>query len=381
MTDEEKHWDAIKKNAHIERKRKRDEYRAVRAKRAKMFNRAISLIIVIAAVIGGISLYLMAQKNQKKAEFTFAYQDRVADAASIIAVEKGYFKDEGLAIIPRMFSSGPECTEALTSGSAEFGTMGDTTGIIVSAKRGNSFKIVCSHGGGEHRHRIIVSNGSAINSISDMEGKRIGVKKGTSTHGGLLLFAKKHGLSINNAIVDMSPSLQLTALAAGELDAIVASEPTPSQAEAGGYGHELATLGELHNTYPILLVVNSNFAEEHSEIVVKILKALIRARDFIKNNPERAAKIQSNITGLDAAIIKNAMSFHYYDVNMNDETRNSLRSMAEFLKRIGRINELPKFDKVIDGAYLKQVSEAPRVETRGFSFNLQPFPPPREAVS
>ena len=326
----------------------------------KIINSAIVLIMGIAAMIGAIGVYFMTQKDKEELGFTFAYQDRVADAASIIAIEKGYLEDEGLTIIPRMFTSGPECTEALTSGSAEFGTMGDTTGIIVTARRGDAFKIVCSHGGGEHRHRIIVSSNSAINSFSDMERKRIGVKKGTSTHGGLLLFAKKHGLSINNAIVDMSPSLQLTALAAGELDAIVASEPTPSQAEAGGYGHELATLAGLRNTYPILLVVSSSFAEEHPGIIVKMLKALTRAREFIDSNPDESAKIQSRITGLDPAIIKKAMGFHYYDVTMNDETKRSLKSMAEFLRSIGRIDKLPKFDKIIDETYLEQIDKPSR---------------------
>jgi ABC-type nitrate/sulfonate/bicarbonate transport system substrate-binding protein len=357
MPIEEGHGGSSTRKPPTGSKQSREVYRAARAKRMKIINRALLVIFGIAAMIGGIGVYFMTQRHEAELGFTFAYQDRVADAASIIAIEKGYLEDEGLAIIPRMFSSGPECTEALTSGNAEFGTMGDTTGIIVGARRGDAFKIVCSHGGGEHRHRIIVSRGSAINSFSDLEGGRIGVKKGTSTHGGLLLFAKKHGLKINSAILDMSPSLQLTALAAGELDAIVSSEPTPSQAEAGGYGHELATLGDLQNTYPILLVVSSSFAEEHSGMIVRMLRALMRATEFIKRNPDEAAKIQSRITGLDAAIIKKAMGFHYYDVTMNDETKRSLKSMAEFLRDIGRIRELPKFDEFIDETYLKQINK------------------------
>ena len=275
MTGEKGNSDPMEKRSFIERKRMRDEFRARRAKRTKTIRIAIIFMIVIAALSGGISVYRTTQKNQNNTKFTFAYQDRVVDAASIVAVEKGYFEDEGLSIVPRIFTSGPECTEALTSGNAEFGTMGDTTGIILSVRRGKSFKIVCSHGGGKHRHRIIVSKGSGIETISDLETKKIGVKKGTSTHGGLLLFAEKHGLNLREEIVDMPPSLQLTALAAGEVDAIVASEPTPSQAEAGEYGYQLATLGGLQNTYPILLAVNRRFAEDHPEVVSKVLKALM----------------------------------------------------------------------------------------------------------
>ena len=300
----------------------------------------ISLLFCCIAVC----LLTAACTDTKKGEFTFAYQDRVVDAVSIVAVEKGFFREEGLALIPRMFSSGPECMEAFTSGSAVFGTMGDETAIIVCSKNAASFRIACSLGNGEHR----VANNAAITKISDLEGRRIGVKKGTSTHGGLVQFEKRHGLDLNDELVDMSPSLQLTALAAGELGAIVASEPTPSQAEARGYGRELATLGGLNNTYPVLLVVNSNFAMQNPEIVFSVIRGLARAEVYIKDHFDEAAEILSHITGLNVAVVTKAMGYHRYGVILNDEIVDGLRSTAIFLKEIGNITELPDFDRVID---------------------------------
>ncbi|MEQ8976252.1 MAG: ABC transporter substrate-binding protein [Coleofasciculus sp. C1-SOL-03] len=308
---------------------------------------------VVAVIIVGIRFLLGTPQSQQQLKINYAYQDRVADAASIIAFEKGFFQAEGLTITPQIFSSGPETTEALISGSADFGTMGDTTAIIVTAQRGDSFKIIGSHGGGEHRHRIIVANTSNINEINDLIGKRIGVKKGTSTHGGLMLLANKHSLDLADEIIDMAPSLQLTALAAGEVDAIVASEPTPSQAEANGYGNELATLGELNNTYPIFLVVNSNFAQQYPEIVVNVIRALIKAEDYINNHRDEVAEIQGNLTGLSPPIIKNAMKFHYYNFGLSQETLTSLLSTAKFLQELGRIEQLPNFDTAIDQSFLE----------------------------
>ena len=318
-------------------------------------NRNVFLfILTVIPVFIGIWLSTTACTDAKKGECIFVYQDRVADAISIIAVEKGFFKEQGLSLVLKRFSSGPECMEALISGSADFGTMGDTTAIIVSSKKGDSFKIACSLGGGEHRHRIIVSNTGGINNIADLEGKRIGVKKGTSTHGGLMQFAGAHGIDLNDEMVDMSPSLQLTALATGALDAIVASEPTPSQAEAGGYGRELATLGHLNNTYPVLLVVRSSFAKQNPEDVVRVIRTLANAKDFIDYHFDEAVEILSRITGLDRPVIKKAMRSHCYGVTLNDETVDSLKSMSNFLKGIGRISEIPDFDEVIDKSYLER---------------------------
>ena len=318
------------------------------------FTTTSMVVFLVAAACFGLCFFGASCTDTKRKEFIYAYQDRVVDAVSIIAVEKVFFRQEGLSLIPRMFSSGPECMEALISGSAAFGTMGDETAIIVGSKKGDSFKIVCALGNGEHRHRIIVSNNSGITKIADLEGRRIGVKKGTSTHGGLVQFEKRHGIDINDEMVELPPSLQLTALVAGEIDAIAASEPTPSQAEAGGYGRELATLGNLNNTYPVLLVVNSDFAKRNPEIVAGVIRALARAEAYIKDHFDESAMIISHITGLNAEVTKKAMGYHRYGVILDDETVDGLRATSNFLKEIGNITELPDFDRVVDRSYMER---------------------------
>jgi aliphatic sulfonates family ABC transporter substrate-binding protein len=316
------------------------------------------MLVLLMGVIFALSSVSCSQdeKSNKNPVVTFAYQDRVADAASIIAVKKGFFADEGLDIRPMIFSSGPACTEALTYGNADFGTMGDTT-AIVTASKGHGFRIIASHGGGEHRHRLLVARESGIKTLQDLEGKRIGVKKGTSTHGGLELLARQEGLDLRDEIIDISPRDQLLALAAGELDAIVASEPTPSKAEADGYGHELITLGGLGNSYPIFLLVNSKFAASHQDVVDKMLKGLQKATTFIAEHPEEAVAIQAAQSGLAPEVINKAMSYHHYGLSLDTSVQDSLMVTADFLLDIGKINHIPAWNEVIDPFYLQKLKE------------------------
>ncbi|MCD6537931.1 ABC transporter substrate-binding protein [Candidatus Bathyarchaeota archaeon] len=313
-----------------------------------------TIIILILAATGYFLYQRYIMPKASSVEFVFAYQDRVADLASIVAVKLRYFEDEGLnGVRAMMFHSGPACVEALVYGKADFGTMGDTTAILIAASK-QPLKIIATHGGGENRHRIIARYGSGIRSIEDLVGKKIAVKKGTSTHGGLMLLAEKYGLDLDPYLIDLDPSSQLTALASGAVDAIVASEPTPSIAEYKKYGYEVATLGGLNNTYPILLVVRSEFAERHPEVVVKVLRALIRASRFIHEHPADAAGILANITGIPVEAVMKAMKYHYYNVTMDPRTVESLESMAKFLRDIGKIEETPDFRRVIDTSYLKE---------------------------
>lgn len=325
-------------------------------KEMKKKSRATWLLILLAVVmtaLGGISCS-RDKRGDEKVAVTFAYQDRVADAASIIAVKKGFFAEEGLEIKPLIFSSGPACTEALTYGNADFGTMGDTTAIITTSK-GSGFTIIGSHGGGEQRHRLMVAKDSPIKTIHDLEGKRLGVKKGTSTHGGLELLARKEGLDLGDEIIDLAPRDQLLALATGELDGIVASEPTPSKAEADGYGRELTTLGGLGNTYPIFILVNSKFAASHPNVVAKMIKGLSRATAFIEDHPEEAVAIQAAQSGLAPEVIRKAMAYHHYGLSLDDNVQGSLAITAEFLWDIGKIERVPAWGEAIDPRYLQKL--------------------------
>jgi sulfonate transport system substrate-binding protein len=282
----------------------------------------------------------------------FAYQDRVADAVSMIAVEEGFFRDEGLDVKPFVFSSGPACSETLLSGSADIGTMGDTTAVIAVAR--SPVKIIASHGGGEHRHRIIVAADSPIRAPADLAGRSVAVKKGTSTYGGLLAWADSLHLDLSKVkVTDMRPEDMADALLSGAIDAIVASEPTPSVVEERG-GRELATLGGLGNTYPILLVARAEFLADHSEAVRRFLRAMDRAASFIADDPEEAAAIVARKTGLSQATTERAMAHHYYGLQLDDTAMASLQRIADFLVAQKTLDSPPSLPAAVDDRYLPE---------------------------
>jgi len=260
-----------------------------------------------------------------------AYQDRIADAVSIVAIANDYFREEGLMVKGLRFSSGPACSEALYSGSADVGTMGDTTAIIATARKA-PVTIVASHGGGEHRHRIVVAASSAADSISDLKGKRVAVKKGTSTYGGLLAYLVANGMRQDSLkLMDMRPSDMIDALSSGSIDAIVASEPTPSLAEQRG-GRVLATLGGLGNSYPILLMMREEFLRERPDAAARFLKAMSKAAAFINNSPDEATVLLSKVTGLAPDVVAVSLKLHSYAVGLDAATEASLTATARFLQ-------------------------------------------------
>lgn len=328
-------------------------------KRRQLLHESLAAAFVL--LVGAVGCGRRGAKNRAYAPgraesvaIRFSYQDRVADLVSIVADRKGFFAREGIGVSTSRFSNGPACSEALYSGSADVGTMGDTTAVI-AAVRAAPVVIVASHGGGENRHRIIVRKAADIADVSHLVGKRVAVKKGTSTYGGLLAFLAANRLDSSRVkIIDMRPSDMPEALAAGSVDAIVASEPTPSLAEARG-GRELATLGGLGSSYPICLVMRKQFLQARPEAAVAFLRAMVTAAAWVNGHPGEAADLLAGATGLSREVAVRAMSYHTFAVGLGPDVMKSLRAAGQFLLKQHAIGRPPDLEAAVDRSVLNKV--------------------------
>lgn len=297
-------------------------------------------------------LTLCVQPSSAADPLRFAYQNRIGDAISVVAVAKNLFSAEGVPVQAVLFNNGPACSEALFTGAVDIATMGDTA-AVVAVSRTTDLRIIASHGSGETRHRIMVGRNSLIRQATDLREKRLAVKKGTSTHGGLLLFLSAKGISpAELKLVELDPAIMPDALAAGSVDAMVASEPTPSLVEQKG-ARELASLGGLGNSYPLLLLAKTGTIQKRDDEIRRFVSALARAEQFIRRHPEETAALLAKETGLSPALARKAMQRHSYKLQLDKTTRTSLEATALFLKDHKKISHLPTIERVIERRYLK----------------------------
>ncbi|MGE4560289.1 MAG: ABC transporter substrate-binding protein [Desulfobulbus sp.] len=315
----------------------------------KILNTLLWFCLLIPVVLGLPAVGVQAGETPV---LRFAYQDRIGSVLPLIAVHNGLFAEEGVRIKPLRFSNGPACAEALYTGAADIGAMGDTAAIIMTVRSPN-FVIIGSHATGEHRHRIMIRKNAALRTLVDLKGKRIGVKKGTSTHGGLLAALDKAGISPEAVtLVDLPPSTMVDALQAGSIDAFAASEPTPTVAEQRG-ARQLLTLGGLGNDYPILLLADRKVTQRDPSLMRGFIRALRKAQQFAQEHPEETAALVAKETGLPLEATRRAMQRHTFRLCLDQPVVESLQQTARFLVGQHLIDHGPDWAVVLDRDYVE----------------------------
>lgn len=306
------------------------------------YARRVAAAVFLAALLS--NLLCSCSRNPAESEgkpIRFAYQNRIGSAIPVIAIEKGFFAANGLEVEAYPFNSGPACAETLYTGAVDIAAMGDSTALI-SLARNTKLCVLTSHASGEHRHRLMVGGNAPYTDIASLQGKRIAVKKGTSTYGGLLKYLEANALAPGDFdLVNLKPATMPEALSSGSVDAFAASEPTTSLAQMHG-AHELATFGNLGNNYPIMILTGGEFSCARPEEMEKFLSALHDAEAFIRANYSSAVAIMARKLNMPHETTARAMQRHDFTLRLDRTTMASLRNTAEFLHAEGVINAVPQ---------------------------------------
>jgi sulfonate transport system substrate-binding protein len=129
------------------------------------------------------------------------------------------------------FTSGPPLLEAASAGAIDIGSVGNTPPIFAAAANAK-VSVVSVAKGNVESDALLVPSGSPLHNVSDLRGKTIGVAKGSSAHGQILLTLRKAGLSTRDVKLSfLQPSEAYAAFNQHQIDAWATWDPYTSQAE------------------------------------------------------------------------------------------------------------------------------------------------------
>jgi len=248
-----------------------------------------------------------------------------------IAIERGYFKAQGIDAEMVYFDSAQPIAVAVASGDVQFGTAGMSAGFYTLASHGQLRLIASSVGDapGFFNLAYVVSNkawDSGLKTPADLKGHTIAVTQvGTSLHYAIGGAAKRYGFGINDVTVKplQSNTNVLSALSGGTVDAaVMPGSPILPPIQKG----EIKLLAWVADVAPNPLgsatFASTKETNEHGDTVKRFLIAYRHAmKDFHdaftdangkrKDGPTAPAilDIMSRFTGVSPAAIEKAIPY------------------------------------------------------------------------
>jgi ABC-type nitrate/sulfonate/bicarbonate transport system substrate-binding protein len=215
-----------------------------------------------------------------------------------IGVDQGLFREEGIDLTVELHEGVDEVTNRLANGTVQL-AFGITEHVVLDVESGGKSEII---GGNVNRLPFSLIAGKGINGFEDMRGKVVGVSSLEAGSSSLVMrLFEAHGLHhpADYTINAVGPILaRWEKLQSGEIQAGLQGAPLNYIAMDAGF----STLADPRSTFPDFqftsLHVLAPWAAANRDLVVRFMRAFIRAHKWFYANRDGAAAIAMRETGV-----------------------------------------------------------------------------------
>jgi ABC-type nitrate/sulfonate/bicarbonate transport system substrate-binding protein len=290
-------------------------------------NLILALIIIVIILTGGGVWYLQSVQQLSHTtltDITIGTGQNAASTLLIVAKDKGYFAQHGLNVT---FSKSPSASDSLKNllNSKNDFVFVNEYEISDPALYNKNLRVIGTLSESDVNF-IVARRDRGIVQVQDLEGKKIGVTKGSIREYFLDRFFVLNGLSLNNiTLINLQLAPLVNATVNGDIDASFSSEPYVS------------------------LVCNKITLQEHPEIIEGVLSSVLQAETYVNSHPEEAKKIVQKQTNFDVQYLDQDWLNHRFSVtlpqslitSMEDETRWRIRN------NLTHVADIPDFSKYV----------------------------------
>ena len=270
---------------------------------------AVSILLIMSVlVVAGFSLFY----NPPQTSIRIGYLPAASYGIVWVAYEGGYFEDEGLNVTLVEYGSVGDLVAAFSKNEIDGAPV---TSVAIAAFIKNIDAVVVA-GNSLDGTALVAKNSSGINSIRDLEGKKVGTVLYVP---GDFIFKKLIAEESIDAVFStyLSPSDAILALENDQVDAAFLWEPYSSFASYRG----LDLVQWDKEVYPIdypccLQLFHTSFVTKNPDAVTKFIKALIKAEALIYSKPgEALPMVKKYLPGMPWEIIYDSIIRIDPDIN------------------------------------------------------------------
>lgn len=280
----------------------------------------IGIIIIVVVVALGVSFYWFTQKQTK--DFTGEIK-KVSIGATTqelstliwIADDQGYFAQNGLEATVKGYDTGIETINALFAGEVDFA---DTADFVISGLgfERDDFKVLASIDTARINY-LIARKDRGIIAPSDLKGKKIGLKQGSSSEFYIGKFLTFNGLSLQDVkLVYAHPPKMPDMIARGEIDATITWHPHNYHIKNRLGENAISWSTQVGQDVYWVILGMEELIQANPETVKRLLKALVQAEEFTRKHQSEAKEIIARRVNLDPSYIESVWGDFDFEVTL-----------------------------------------------------------------
>ena len=289
-------------------------------------------------------------------------------APQYVAIEEGYFKDEGLDLTLVTGFGADKTMTAVISGEADIGFMGAEASVYAYQEGATDAVVNFAQLTQRAGNFLVAREEMPDFKWEDLKDKKVlGGRKGGMPEMVFEYILRKNGLDPQKDLtIDQSIDFGYTAAAfTGDTSAdfTVEFEPSATALEKEGAGYVVASLGVDSGYVPYTSYsAKTSYMEKNPEIIQKFTNALQKGMEYVQSHtPEEIAEViapQFAETDLDTvtAIVKRYYDQDTWKSNLIFE-KESFELLEDILEDSGELSERVSYEDLVTTKYAREAAE------------------------
>ena len=331
----------------------------------KFIAAALAAVLAVSALPAAVSA-------EEKEELTEVTLNEVAHsifyAPQYVAIEEGYFEEEGLKIDLVNGFGADKVMTAVISGVADIGFMGAEASVY-AYQEGATDPVVNFAQLTQRAGNFLVAREEMPDfQWSDLKGKKVlGGRKGGMPEMVFEYILRKNGIDPQKDLtIDQSIDFGSTAAAFTGDDSAeftVEFEPSATALEQEGAGYVVASLGVDSGYVPYTSYsAKTSYMEEHPEVIQKFTNGLQKGMEYVQTHTpaEIAAVIAPQFPETDLETITTIVTRYYEQDTWKENLvfeKESFELLQDILEESGELKERVDYDKLVTTAYAQKAAE------------------------
>lgn len=337
----------------------------------KCFKRIVAIFSVIAII--GATFMGCGKVNNKRTESTNLKTIRLNEvvrsvfyAPMYVAINEGFFEEEGLAIDLSTGQGADKTMQQLLSGNVDIGFSGPEQVVYIYNQGREDYPVVFGQLTQRDGSFLVGREEEENFDWSSLKGKEIiGGRPGGIPEMALEYVLKQNGLNPEND-VKMVTNVDFTATAgafkSGIGDYVALFEPTATMLEKDGAGNIVSSIGnEAGNISYTCFYTTKSYMDENPEIIQKFTNAIYKGQQWVQQHTseEVADSIISFFPGTDKEVIVKVID-NYKNIEAYSETpevsEGGLNKLMDIIQGYDEslITERPDFNIIVNNSFAKQ---------------------------